>query len=405
MAVENGTGKEHTTPHDNARTIRVGIIGYGSASKIFHAPLIRTTPGMRIAAISSSDPAKVIADFPDAVVMPAGADALADAAARATGDAHADTPLAVVADADALITRDDIDLVIIPTPNATHFALARAALQHGKHVVVDKPFTLNLNDAQTLATLVTPAATPATPTTAHDAKQNRLLTVFHNRRWDADFLAVKGLIERGELGHVSQFESTFNYYRPEPRERWRERAGEGGGLWNDLGPHLVDQAVQLFGLPEAVYLDAGILRAGGQTDDYFTAILRYADKRAILRVNASAGLTVPRFVIQGSKASFRKDGIDPQEDALRAGQLPGGEGTDWGCDTHDGTLTHHADGTTSRVVTPNGDYPAFYAGVRDALLGKAAAPVSLDSALAVVAILDLGRKSATARAELPFFLN
>lgn len=359
--------QDHVSSQQN-RPIRVGIVGYGSATRVFHAPLITTLPGLQLQAMSSSNPSKVRADFPD---------------------------IAVETSADALIARDDIDLIVLPTPNATHFPLARAALQHGKHVVVDKPFTLALAQAEELAALA--------------QTQNRLLAVFHNRRWDSDFLAVQALIDSGQLGKIVSYESTFHYFRPKTQDRWRERAEEGGGLWNDLGPHLVDQALQLFGLPEAVYLDSDILREGGQTDDYFTAILRYPDKRAILRVNASAGLAAPRFIVQGSTASFTKGGMDPQEDALKAGQRPGVEGTVWGKDSLDGILTQHADRSTSVYPTPLGNYPAFYASVRDALFSARqntdAAPVSavdLPGALAVMAVLDLGRLSAASRAEQPF---
>ncbi|MGI4983526.1 MAG: oxidoreductase [Janthinobacterium lividum] len=349
--------------------LRVGLIGYGSASKIFHAPLVGTTPGLLLSAVSSSDAAKVHADLPDVTV-----------------DA---TP-------EALLARADLDLVIIPTPNATHYPLALAALQQGKHVVVDKPFTLTLAEAEHLAAVA--------------AERRLLLTVFHNRRWDADFLAVRKLVRSGELGRISVFESTFPYYRPEPRDRWRERANEGGGLWNDLGPHLVDQALQLFGMPQGIYLDAQPLREGAQVDDYFTAILRYADMRAILRVNASAGLPAPRFVVQGTLASYSKFGIDGQEDALRAGQRPG---PGWGHDPIVGGLRRHADGKTLPYPSPPGDYPAFYASVRDALRSRAThqhadagapmpvAAVDLPGALAVVAVLDAGRASLAARAEQP----
>ncbi|MCY0385912.1 oxidoreductase [Robbsia sp. Bb-Pol-6] len=367
---------------DEARTaardgIRVGLIGYGSASKTFHAPLIGTTPGLRLVAVSSRDAAKVHADLPD---------------------------VAVEATPEALLARADIDLVIIPTPNATHFPLALAALRQGRHVVVDKPFTLTLAEAEQLAAVA--------------AERRLLLTVFHNRRWDADFLAVRQLVRSGELGRISVFESAFPYFRPEPRDRWRERAGEGGGLWNDLGPHLVDQALQLFGMPQAIYLDAQPLREGAQTDDYFTAILRYADKRAILRVNASAGLPTPRFIVQGTLASYSKFGTDGQEDALRAGQRPGQPGSGWGHDPIVGALRRHADGKTLPYPSPSGDYPAFYASVRDALQPRYAdreanreagrdadampvAAVDLPSALAVVALLDAGRASLAARVEQP----
>lgn len=359
--------------------IRVGVVSYGAASKIFHLPLIRTTPGLALTAISSSDAAKVRADFP----------ASTSADVRIVDDHH------------RLIASDDIDLVVLPTPNATHYPLALAALRAGKHVVVDKPFTLTLDEAQHLAQ------------TAREA--GRLLTVFHNRRWDADFLAVRALLGAGTLGRIVEFQSTMHYYRPIVRDRWREQANAGGGVWNDLGPHMVDQALQLFGAPLGIYLDSASFRDGGQTDDYFRATLRYADKRVLLSTNASAGLAPPRFLVQGSVGSYIKYGIDGQEDALKAGQLPDAKTSDWGIDSRDGTVRLHADGRESVYPTPPGNYPAFYASVRDALLlhrqaasaetaGKQPpeSAVALDDALRVMAVLDLGRESAAKRAEMPY---
>lgn len=385
--------------------IRVGVVSYGAASKIFHLPLIRTTPGLALAAISSSDAAKVRADFP----------------ASASGDVR------VFDDHQKLIASDDIDLIVLPTPNTTHYPLALAALRAGKHVVVDKPFTTTLVEAQQLAQAAREAG--------------RLLTVFHNRRWDADFLAVRALLDAGTLGRVVDFQSTMYYYRPIVRDRWREQAGTGGGVWNDLGPHMVDQALQLFGAPLGIYLDSASLRDGSKTDDYFRATLRYADKRVLLNSNAGAGLAPPRFLVQGSVASYIKFGIDGQEDALKEGRLPDAKTADWGIDSRDGIVRLHADGSESPYPTPPGNYPAFYASVRDALLlhrqagdaasataavldeaardsnvvagavkaaashagkGPPESAVSLDDALRVMAVLDLGRESASRRAEMPY---
>ncbi|WP_429498385.1 oxidoreductase [Robbsia andropogonis] len=383
-----------------ATAIRVGVVSYGAASKVFHIPLIRTTPGLVLAAVSSSDASKVRADYPSSEVR-------------------------VFEDHQHLIASDDVDLVVLPTPNTTHYPLALAALRAGKHVVVDKPFTTSLQEAQDLAR------------TARE--MGRLLTVFHNRRWDADFLAVRALLDAGTLGRVIDFQSTMHYFRPTVRDRWREQAGTGGGLWNDLGPHMVDQALLLFGAPLGIYLDSAAFREGAQTDDYFRATLRYADKRVLLQANASAGLAVPRFLVQGSAGSYCKFGIDGQEDALKAGQLPDAKTSYWGVDRDDGTVHVHADGSKRPYPTPPGNYPAFYIAVRDALVlhrqvgdGAAAAlvalaravdgssaasgvangsavpgapvpfagVVSLDEALRVMAVLDLGRESVSRRAEM-----
>lgn len=179
--------------------IRVGLIGYGYASKTFHAPLISGTPGMTLAAVASSDENKVHADWP---AMP------------------------VVSGPERILNDPNIDLVVIPTPNNTHFPLAKAALEAGKHVVVDKPFTVTLSQARELEALA--------------KSGGRLLSVFHNRRWDSDFLTVKALINEGLLGEVGYFESHFDRYRPQVRNRWREQGGPGSGIWYDLAPHLLD---------------------------------------------------------------------------------------------------------------------------------------------------------------------
>ena len=199
--------------------IRVGLVGYGYASKTFHAPLISGTPGLALTTVSSSDAAKVHADWPGAKVVSAAGELLND---------------------------PEIDLVVIATPNDTHFPLAKAALEAGKHAVVDKPFTVPLSQARELESL---------------AKHcGRVLSVFHNRRWDSDFLTVRTLIDEGLLGEVCYFESHFDRFRPQVRQRWREQAGPGSGIWYDLGPHLLDQAVVLFGLPVSITVDLAQLR-------------------------------------------------------------------------------------------------------------------------------------------------
>lgn len=204
-----------------SENIRVGLIGYGYASKTFHAPLVAGTPGMELAAITSSDETKVRADWP---------------------------AVPVVTEPKHLFNDPNIDLIVIPTPNDTHFPLAKAALEAGKHVVVDKPFTVTLSQARELDALA--------------RSLGRLLSVFHNRRWDSDFLTVKALLNEGTLGEIAFFESHFDRYRPQVRDRWREQAGPGSGIWYDLAPHLLDQAVHLFGLPVSMTVDLAQLRPG-----------------------------------------------------------------------------------------------------------------------------------------------
>ncbi|HHP2602134.1 TPA: oxidoreductase [Klebsiella quasipneumoniae] len=310
--------------------IRVGLVGYGYASKTFHAPLISGTPGLALTTVSSSDAAKVHADWPGAKVVSAAGELLND---------------------------PEIDLVVIATPNDTHFPLAKAALEAGKHVVVDKPFTVTLSQARELESL---------------AKHcGRVLSVFHNRRWDSDFLTVRTLIDEGLLGEVCYFESHFDRFRPQVRQRWREQAGPGSGIWYDLGPHLLDQAV-----------------------------LAYPQRRVVLHGTLLAAAESARFIVHGSRASFIKYGLDPQEERLKNGERLPQE--DWGYDMRDGTLTRAEGDERSEEtwLTLPGNYPAYYAAIRDALNGVGENPVPASEAIQIMTLLELGIESARHRATL-----
>lgn len=335
------------------KKIKVGIVGYGYATATFHAPLISCASGLELVAIVSSDASKVHAAWPQ---------------------------INVCATAEELFSRDDIDLVIIPTPNDTHHSLAAQALEAGKHVVVDKPFTLTLAEASDLI--------------ARAERAQRLLSVFHNRRWDADFLTVRKLLVSGALGRVTHFESHFDRYRPEVRQRWREGASPGSGLWYDLGPHLLDQALCLFGMPQAISLDIENQRDGALTDDWFHAILRYGEMRVILHASSLVAHQGSRFVIHGTKGSFTKYGLDPQEDALKAGGRPVDE--NWGVDTQPGRVDI-VRGTwmqQSTLPSERGDYGRFYIAMRDAVLHGNANPVPAAEALRVMQLIELGNQSA-----------
>jgi predicted dehydrogenase len=339
--------------------LKVALVGYGYVGKTFHAPLIAATPGLALYAVVSSDPAKVTADLPDVRVAPDLAEALADPAT---------------------------DLVVIATPNALHAPQAIAALNAGKHVVVDKPFALSAAEAATMAETAKAAG--------------KLLTVFHNRRWDSDFLTVKRLIADGTLGQIVQYESHFDRFRPVVRDRWRERAGPGAGAWMDLGPHLLDQALVLFGEPLAISADIGVQRLGAGADDYFHVVLRYPTLRVILHGSLLTAASDPRLAVHGTGGSFVKHGLDPQEAQLKAGMVPGAPG--WGRDSRHGVLTTvENDAQVHADVSPEpADYRAFYAGVREAILHGAPSPVPVEEALRVVDLLELARRASEARREL-----
>ena len=341
------------------RTLRAALVGYGFAGRTFPAPVLSAVPGVQLGAIMSSQAEKARADWPAALIAP---------------------------DLTTLLALPDIDFVVVAAPNDAHFPVAKAALEAGKHVVVDKPFTLDAAQARELAALA--------------ARAGRVLSVYQNRRFDADFLTLRDVLASGRIGRPVYFESHFDRFRPQVRDRWRERAVPGAGLWVDLGAHLVDQAVQLFGRPDALHLDTAALRDGAQVEDHFHALLRYdsgphAPLRVVLHASTLAAHDAPRYILHGTKGSYVKYGVDPQEDALRAGETPGGQG--WGVDPVEGALRVSAVGDWMQDSTwPNraGNYVDYYAALRDAILGLGLNPVPPEQAVALMELLDLGARSA-----------
>lgn len=337
------------------REIGVGLIGYGLAGRAFHAPYVRATPGMALRAVVTRDPTKVYADLPDMRVVP---------------------------DVSALLAEPGIDLVVVASPDALHAEHAIAALEAGRHVLIDKPFATSLADARRIAEA--------------GETSGKLVTVFQNRRWDSDFRTLRRLITEGTLGEIVQFESHFDRWRPTPTGLWKE--AREGGAWLDLGPHLVDQAVLLFGRPAGVGLDLATLRDGAPSPDYFHAVLRYERHRVILHATKLAAEHSLRFAVHGTRASWIKHGNDPQEAATLAGRTPGGE--DWGIDPMEGALTIDDTGDTSPIPNEPGDYRLFWQALADAIRGQGANPVPASEAIAVMEVLDAGLRSAAARAEV-----
>ena len=330
--------------------IRVGLIGYGYSGRTFHAPLIRAVPGLNLRLISSRDPARVAADLPG---------------------------VAVIADPYAVATAEAVDCVVIAAPNDTHAPLARAALAAGKHVVVDKPFTLDLAEARGLREAA--------------RSRSRLLAVFHNRRWDSDFLTLRAAIADGVIGPVRHFESHFDRFRPQVRDRWREGAGPGSGIWYDLGPHLLDQALLLFGLPERVTANLARLRPGAQADDWAHVVLDYPDLRVVLHASMLVAGGSPRFVAHGEAGSLIKHGADRQEQHLLAGLAPGAPG--WGADP-DALEIHDGAGRVSHVPASAGDQRRFYQGVAETIARGPIDDTAALEAVRVMACLEAARISA-----------
>jgi predicted dehydrogenase len=343
--------------------LRVGLIGFGLAGRAFHAPLIATTPGLVLQNVVTADPerrAQLSREYPVARAV--------DSVEQLLGDPSA------------------LDLVVVASPNDTHSPAARAALEAGLPVVVDKPLAPTAAEARELIELA--------------EARGVMLTVFQNRRWDSDFRTAKHLIADGRLGDVHRYESRFERWRPQVATGWRESAdpAKAGGVLNDLGSHLVDQALHLFGPAAHVYAEVNTVRPGAAVDDdAFIALTHTSGVHSHLWMSAVTAQPGPRLRILGNQSAYTVQGLDPQEAALRAGERPG---PGWGepAESEWGLL-----GTTEeayRYPSLPGDYPAFYAGVVAALRDGGRAPVDPRDALAALDVLELARRSAAERKTL-----
>ncbi|HET7231251.1 MAG TPA: Gfo/Idh/MocA family oxidoreductase [Longimicrobium sp.] len=346
---------------DQGREIRVGLIGYGLAGSAFHAPLIATTPGMRLA-----------------FIVTANAERAARARERHPG-------VTVVDSAERLWERaGEIDLVVVATPNVTHVPLGLAALEAGLPVVIDKPLAATAEDGRRLV----------------EAAQARglLLSVFQNRRWDGDFLTLRRLIDEGVLGSVHRFESRFERWRPTPKQGWREHAdpAEAGGVLYDLGAHLIDQALVLFGPATHVYAELDRRRPGVRVDDdAFVALAHVSGVRSHLWMSSVSADDNGRFRVLGSRAAYVKHGLDVQEAILRSGGHPGG--ADWGAEPPERWGRVGAGEEWTTVKTERGAYPAYYAGIAAALRDGTPPPVDPADAIAALEIIEAARLSAAGR--------
>ncbi|MFI0433811.1 MAG: Gfo/Idh/MocA family oxidoreductase [Candidatus Nanopelagicales bacterium] len=340
--------------------LRVGLIGYGLAGSAFHAPLINATPGLQLTA-----------------VVARGADRAAAVARRYP---HAQ----VVTDADDL-WRLELDAVTVATPNATHVPLARDAIDHGVAVVVDKPLAPNSTAARMLV--------------AESRARDVPLTVYLNRRWDGDFQTVRGLVSDGSLGRIVRFESRFERWRPEVVDSWKERAGPGeaGGILFDLGPHLVDQALQLFGPVAEVYAEVSATRPGAlNDDDVFLALRHCSGVLSHLHASAVAADLGPRFRVLGTGGAYSVRGLDVQEAALRAGADPATSDA-WGRVPQADWGQRSGTGGAQPVETAAGDYPEFYRRWAATLLAGAPVPVDPDDAVYGLRVIEAARKSSAER--------
>ncbi|MGO9086875.1 MAG: Gfo/Idh/MocA family oxidoreductase [Candidatus Sulfotelmatobacter sp.] len=336
--------------------VRVGLIGFGLAGQAFHAPVILGVPGMELACILERHGSRAVQRYPK---------------------------VRVARTLDEMLSDETIGLCVVATPNDSHFSYTKACLEAGRDVVVDKPFTPTMAEAEELVRLA--------------AARGRLLTVYQDRRWDGVFRTVRKLVASGELGAIAEYEVRFDRFRLEPRLNWREDAGfpAAGVLW-DLGPHLIDGALVLFGEPETISASAFCQRATATVDDAFDVCMKYPRLRAELRARIIAYAPGPHVLIHGTQGSFVKYGMDPQEEILRSPGCPDGDkwGPDWGLEPEErwGTLSL-VGGQTRKVQTERGDYRLFYVNVRDAIEKRAPLDVSPEHALRVMRALLLSHKS------------
>lgn len=337
--------------------LHVALIGYGKGGEVFHAPLIDAVPGLRLSAVVTGDPERqraVRERYPDTTVYAS----VADLWARA----------------------DRYEIAVVSTPNDTHAPLARAALEAGMAVVVDKPFALTSAHARELTALA--------------EELDQVLTVYHNRRWDSDFLTLWHLIEEGTLGQVHRFESRFERWRPKAKNTWRDAGGveTGAGILYDLGPHLIDQAVNLFGPVATVYAETSVLREGVHADDdVFLALQHARGARSHLWASALAAAPGPRFRVLGDAGAFVVQDLDGQEERLTAGEDPRAD--DWGVVPEERWGRLITDGRSRPVPSARGAYPEFYAGVRDAVGEGEPLPVDLHEVVHGLEIVEAARRS------------
>lgn len=339
----------------NDKPIRTALIGFGTSGRVFHAPFIDADGDYSLDMIVTRDPSRV-----------------ADTKSRYPESLPLATPKELWDRA------DELDLVVIGSPNSSHFELADAALEAGLDVVVDKPFVVRVDDGRRLIA---------------KAKQlGRKLAVFQNRRWDGDFLTVRDLVESGELGSIRRFESRFEWWKPAPPASWKTeaRVEDGGGILFDLGPHVVDQAIQLFGAAELVHAEVSRCRDVSADDDVFLALRHRSGLISHLWMSAVIPLPGPRFNIVGSRAGYRSWGLDPQEPSLIGGAHPGDAGFGELHEDRWGTL--HTDDHSVRVPSRRGDYGEFYRRLAGAIRRGGELPVDPDDAQRVLEIIDAAHR-------------
>jgi scyllo-inositol 2-dehydrogenase (NADP+) len=325
--------------------IKTALVGYGSVAENFHAPLISVCDDLEMVAVVERSQEKSKIKYPKVQVFKS---------------------------LDQLLEADAADLIVIVTPNEYHFSQAKSALHAGKHVVVDKPVTIHSREAQELKEL---------------AESKRLvLSVFQNRRLDGDILTIKKILKENMLGRIVHFESHFDRFRPNLVDNWREKEVPGNGITYDLGTHLIDQAVMLFGRPDWIYAEILKQRTNAVADDFFDITMMYEGINVRLTASVLSNAPIPRFLVLGEKGSYAKYGLDVQEKAFKAGQVP--EGANWGMENSEAWGKLHLENATVSYPTERGDYRIFYQNMADAIRGKTLPEVKMQEAIDVLKIIE-----------------
>ncbi|MEJ2635498.1 MAG: oxidoreductase [Calditrichia bacterium] len=339
------------------KAVNVGLVGFGLSGRVFHAPFINANAGLNLCKVVERHSAKSREIYPQ---------------------------VEVVKDISELLEDEKIDLVVVTTPNRLHYEMAEQALKTGKHVVLEKPFTLTSREGKDLIELA--------------RREKRILTVYQNRRWDGDYLTVRKIIKNKWVGDPVEYEAHFDRFKDHVKpDAWKESAEPGAGILYDLGPHLIDQALQLFGRPKTVTADIRIQRSASKADDYFEIVLEYGYLKATLKAGMLVRENGPHFILHGTRGSFIKYGMDPQEAALRK-DIPV-QNENWGAESEEmwGILNTRIDGLHLRgkIETLPGSYQSFYQNLAEAIAEGEEAAVKPEEALDVIRVIELARQSST----------
>lgn len=347
------------------KKLQMAMAGFGKGGRIYNAPVISSVDGLEIKKILTSSRENIAAagkDFPDALVVSSFEEILED---------------------------PEIDLIIITTPNHLHEDYATKALKAGKHVVIEKPITPLASQAEELIRLA--------------REKQLILSVHHNRRWDSDFLTIKKLLEDEKLGEVVEYEAHFDRFRPDVKEGWKENPEmPGSGILYDLGSHLIDQALVLFGMPEEVFADIRIQRKNAAVPDYFELLLFYPDLKVTLKAGMLVKGKTPTFLIHGTKGTFIKYGNDPQEKKLKAGFKPSGT-RDWGLEPKDNWGSLDTIDEMGFIISKQGDYSSFYRNIYKAITFGEDLEVKPEQAKDVIRIIEAALRSQAEGRRVEFY--